>query len=101
MMNIVKKVEDLLHGNKDSHSTSTTHTNANANAKTQGLPTPPQTATTTSGGMTTPLPALPSQQVFDSSKVTVIFVLGGPGVGKGTQCESLVRDYGFKHLSGG
>ena len=31
----------------------------------------------------------------------VIFVLGGPGSGKGTQCENLVRDYGFRHLSAG
>ncbi|EMC91416.1 hypothetical protein BAUCODRAFT_328589 [Baudoinia panamericana UAMH 10762] len=31
----------------------------------------------------------------------VIFVLGGPGAGKGTQCASLVRDYGFAHLSAG
>jgi UMP-CMP kinase len=32
---------------------------------------------------------------------TIIFVLGGPGSGKGTQCANLVRDYGFKHLSAG
>ncbi|KAF9907778.1 hypothetical protein BX616_000336, partial [Lobosporangium transversale] len=32
---------------------------------------------------------------------TVIFVLGGPGVGKGTQCANLVRDFGFVHLSAG
>ena len=31
----------------------------------------------------------------------VVFVLGGPGSGKGTQCENLVRDYSFKHLSAG
>jgi len=31
----------------------------------------------------------------------VVFVLGGPGAGKGTQCANLVRDYGFKHLSAG
>ncbi|KAI9026917.1 adenylate kinase-domain-containing protein, partial [Hyaloraphidium curvatum] len=31
----------------------------------------------------------------------VIFVLGGPGAGKGTQCERLVRDYDFSHLSAG
>jgi len=31
----------------------------------------------------------------------VIFVLGGPGAGKGTQCTNLVRDFGFKHLSAG
>jgi len=38
---------------------------------------------------------------FDSSKVTVIFVLGGPGAGKGTQSAKLVKDYGFVHLSAG
>lgn len=31
----------------------------------------------------------------------VIFVLGGPGAGKGTQCDLIVRDYGAKHLSAG
>lgn len=38
---------------------------------------------------------------FDPSSVSVIFVLGGPGAGKGTQCALLVRDYGFLHLSAG
>ncbi|KAJ3105463.1 bifunctional uridylate/adenylate kinase [Phlyctochytrium planicorne] len=32
---------------------------------------------------------------------SVVFVLGGPGAGKGTQCANLVRDYGFEHLSAG
>jgi UMP-CMP kinase len=31
----------------------------------------------------------------------VIFVLGGPGAGKGTQCEKLGKKYGFTHLSAG
>lgn len=31
----------------------------------------------------------------------VIFVLGGPGAGKGTQCEKLARDFGMSHLSAG
>ncbi|BHF72250.1 Adenylate kinase isoenzyme 1 [Sparganum proliferum] len=31
----------------------------------------------------------------------VIFVLGGPGSGKGTQCENIVKKYGFNHLSSG
>ncbi|ORY33098.1 adenylate kinase-domain-containing protein [Naematelia encephala] len=44
---------------------------------------------------------MPEFDKFDESKVTVIFVLGGPGAGKGTQCERLVADYGFKHLSAG
>ncbi|KAL8643439.1 MAG: hypothetical protein Q9210_007662, partial [Variospora velana] len=38
---------------------------------------------------------------FSPQSVSVIFVLGGPGAGKGTQCANLVRDYGFKHLSAG
>ena len=38
---------------------------------------------------------------FTSDDVAVIFVLGGPGAGKGTQCANLVRDYGFCHLSAG
>ena len=38
---------------------------------------------------------------FSSDRVTVVFVLGGPGAGKGTQSENLVRDYGFNHLSAG
>jgi UMP-CMP kinase len=36
-----------------------------------------------------------------SSKPKVLFVLGGPGSGKGTQCENLVNAYQFKHLSAG
>lgn len=27
-------------------------------------------------------------------KAPVVFVLGGPGSGKGTQCERLAKDYG-------
>lgn len=34
-------------------------------------------------------------------KPEVIFVLGGPGSGKGTQCANIVRDYGYVHLSAG
>lgn len=36
-----------------------------------------------------------------SAKPKVIFVLGGPGAGKGTHCAQLVEVYGFKHLSAG
>ena len=28
-------------------------------------------------------------------------ILGGPGTGKGTQCEKLVKDWDFVHLSAG
>lgn len=36
-----------------------------------------------------------------TDKPTVVFVLGGPGAGKGTQCAKIVRDFGFTHLSAG
>eukprot|EP00105_Crassostrea_gigas_P024829 XP_011445220.1 PREDICTED: UMP-CMP kinase-like [Crassostrea gigas] len=35
------------------------------------------------------------------AKYNVIFVLGGPGAGKGTQCENIVREFGYVHLSAG
>lgn len=41
-----------------------------------------------------------TEPVFSNDKVKVIFVLGGPGSGKGTQCSRLVKDWGFVHLSG-
>jgi adenylate kinase family enzyme len=31
----------------------------------------------------------------------IVFVLGGPGSGKGTQCERIVAKYGHTHLSAG
>ena len=31
----------------------------------------------------------------------MVFVLGGPGAGKGTQCANIVKDFGFAHLSAG
>ena len=34
-------------------------------------------------------------------KPTVIFILGGPGSGKGTQCELICKHYKFHHLSAG
>jgi adenylate kinase family enzyme/nucleoside diphosphate kinase len=34
-------------------------------------------------------------------KPQVVFVLGGPGAGKGTQCANIVREYGWVHLSAG
>ncbi|QSL65556.1 hypothetical protein MERGE_002869 [Pneumocystis wakefieldiae] len=42
-----------------------------------------------------------SKPWFDPKEITVVFVLGRPGSGKGTQCAQLVRDYDFVHLSAG
>jgi len=38
---------------------------------------------------------------FADGEIKVIFVLGGPGSGKGTQCAKLVKEYGCIHLSAG
>lgn len=38
---------------------------------------------------------------FPPGKINVVFVLGGPGAGKGTQCDILVKERGFTHLSAG
>eukprot|EP01018_Ginkgo_biloba_P020096 Gb_09605 [translate_table: standard] len=37
----------------------------------------------------------------DCNKTTIVFILGGPGSGKGTQCSRLARDFGFTHVSTG
>ncbi|XP_023148326.2 UMP-CMP kinase [Amphiprion ocellaris] len=34
-------------------------------------------------------------------KPQVVFVLGGPGAGKGTQCSKIVEGYNYTHLSAG
>ncbi|KAG9155892.1 hypothetical protein Leryth_004135 [Lithospermum erythrorhizon] len=36
-----------------------------------------------------------------NEKVTVVFVLGGPGSGKGTQCANIVQHFRYTHLSAG
>jgi UMP-CMP kinase len=39
--------------------------------------------------------------VMAAAKPLVVFVLGGPGAGKGTQCANIVNEFGFVHLSAG
>ena len=34
-------------------------------------------------------------------KPKVIFILGGPGAGKGTQCGIMTEKYGYEHYSTG
>ena len=52
-------------------------------------------------GSATTAPPDPAVEGVARPKPTVIFVLGGPGAGKGTMCSKLVADYGFVHLSAG
>ncbi|KAI5072288.1 hypothetical protein GOP47_0012394 [Adiantum capillus-veneris] len=37
----------------------------------------------------------------DCNKTEYIFILGGPGCGKGTQCKHMVKDFGYTHISTG
>merc|ERR1712137_205478 len=37
----------------------------------------------------------------DFASANIIFVLGGPGAGKGTLCAELVQQFGFAHFSAG
>ncbi|KAM0918290.1 hypothetical protein ACQ4PT_008876 [Festuca glaucescens] len=41
------------------------------------------------------------ENILGGKKVAVVFVLGGPGSGKGTQCSNIVEHFGFTHLSAG
>lgn len=45
-------------------------------------------------------PGLPSFPVT-TGFLTVRALAGGPGSGKGTQCEKIVQKYGYTHLSTG
>ena len=38
---------------------------------------------------------------MENKKATVVFILGGPGAGKGTQSDSIQRQFDFTHLSAG
>lgn len=42
-----------------------------------------------------------NQQKEVVEKPQVIFILGGPGSGKGTQCAEMVEKFGFNHYSTG
>ncbi|GAA6091305.1 UMP-CMP kinase isoform X1 [Tachysurus ichikawai] len=39
--------------------------------------------------------------ILYAMKPQVVFVLGGPGAGKGTQCAKIVQNYSYTHLSAG
>ncbi|WVQ81132.1 hypothetical protein IAT38_003254 [Cryptococcus sp. DSM 104549] len=88
-MTIIDQVKSVFTSDKPADATATA---------TPPTPVSPETST---GASAPAAPVLPDEPVFDANKVTVIFVLGGPGAGKGTQCERLVKDYGFAHLSAG
>jgi len=42
-----------------------------------------------------------SEMAAELAGKKIIFIVGGPGSGKGTQCERIVAKYGYCHLSSG
>lgn len=46
-------------------------------------------------------PAAAYHAAASQANMAYVFVLGGPGAGKGTQCSLLVKEFGFHHLSAG
>lgn len=36
---------------------------------------------------------------LDPKKTNILFVLGGPGTGKTTQCIKIAQKYGYHHLT--
>ncbi|KAL7421283.1 bifunctional uridylate/adenylate kinase [Cryptotrichosporon argae] len=88
-MTVIDKVKDIF-----------THDRSPAPAAADST-APAPTSTSVAPAAAQPTAEFGDAPVFDDKKVTVIFVLGGPGAGKGTQCERLVKDYGFVHLSAG
>ncbi|KAL4424347.1 hypothetical protein ABPG75_001648 [Micractinium tetrahymenae] len=57
------------------------------------------TATVAADAKVPPKAAAPAPEAAQRHKV--VFVLGGPGSGKGTQCARLVQEFGLEHLSAG
>ena len=41
----------------------------------------------------------PSVPLDDLHACSIVFVLGGPGAGKGTQCDLMAEKYDFVHIS--
>ena len=36
---------------------------------------------------------IPTMKSTNDNKIDIIFILGGPGAGKGTQCKKLLQEY--------
>lgn len=43
----------------------------------------------------------PKELIKQIGNPKIIFVLGGPASGKGTQCEKMVEEFGYTHISTG
>ncbi|VDM98327.1 unnamed protein product, partial [Onchocerca ochengi] len=56
-----------------------------------------------SDSLTSPIQANVAKKidVVRKAQIPVIFIIGAPGAGKGTQCAKMVEKYGLTHLSTG
>ncbi|CAG2189837.1 AK [Mytilus edulis] len=62
----------------------------------------PESSTTTGDKVANPSHTEKLDAAEEALKSTkVVFVLGGPGSGKGTQCKKIVEKFGYTHLSTG
>jgi len=60
-----------------------------------------RTATSSGRAAASMLAAASETGKQEASAPAIYFVMGGPGSGKGTQCEKLIKSYGMVHLSAG
>lgn len=65
------------------------------------VPGPPFNATTTTTTHFRSRCHTSSAITMSIVKPKVVFVLGAPGAGKGTQCAKIVSEFGYMHLSAG
>ncbi|KAJ3558054.1 hypothetical protein NM688_g1133 [Phlebia brevispora] len=97
----VDKIAEALHLHKHTKHEESKPLDAPAVPAEPASTSAPAAATEDAQPAEAPVTTQPETPVFDNKKVTVFYVLGGPGAGKGTQCANLVQDFGFCHLSAG
>ncbi|KAL7005036.1 bifunctional uridylate/adenylate kinase [Cystobasidiomycetes sp. EMM_F5] len=111
---IIDKVKDALGLGQEGTATATSSgvsTPAHVSAAGQPLPQDQHALTQSEStgrndstgqvGLPLTMPSSSQSPAFDPAHITVIYVLGGPGAGKGTQCAKLVEHQDFVHLSAG
>lgn len=99
MAPLVDKLEAKFKGLFQKDKTIPTSTPPVASGSSEAAPPDPLPVANSSD--ITPTSQSNPQPTFNIKDVVVVFVLGGPGAGKGTQCAKLVDDFKFTHLSAG
>lgn len=79
-MTVIDTIKDKLHPHHDKHATAATAATAAEPAATETSKNAPD-ASNASNASNAPTVKFSDTPVFDANKITVIFVLGGPGAG--------------------